>query len=81
MPRSASGAMAAGAVPAWFIAAETLTHRDGRGGELVAQSWNVQWAATTAMALRNVPLHFGRFMPICVESMRLQMRLRLQWDD
>jgi len=27
------------------IAAETLTHRDGPGGELVAQSWNAQWAA------------------------------------
>jgi hypothetical protein len=24
------------------IAAETLTHHDGYGGELVAQSWNVQ---------------------------------------
>jgi hypothetical protein len=26
------------------IAAEALTHRDGYGGELVAQSWNAQWA-------------------------------------
>jgi hypothetical protein len=38
------------------IAAETLTHRDSHGGELVAQSWNVQWAAATAIALRSVRL-------------------------
>jgi Helix-turn-helix of DDE superfamily endonuclease len=38
------------------IAAETLTHRDSHGGWLVAQSWNVQWAATTAIALRSVRL-------------------------
>jgi hypothetical protein len=43
------------------IAAETLTHRDGPGGELVAQNWNVQWAAATAMAPRSVRLHLWEF--------------------
>jgi len=34
------------------IAAEMLTRRDGHGSELIAQSWNVPWAATTASAPR-----------------------------
>jgi len=38
-----------------------LTHRDGHGGELVAQSRNAQWAATTAIALRSVRLHLWAF--------------------
>jgi hypothetical protein len=52
------GAMRAAATrlsPATTLASDT--HRDGPGGELVAQSWNAQWAATTAMALRSVRLH------------------------
>ena len=39
------------------IASGTLTYRDGPGGELVAQSWNAQWAATTVIALRSVRLY------------------------
>jgi len=53
--------------PAFRLSCEPLTHRDGRGGELVAQSWNAQWAATTAIALRNVRLHLWGFYTICVE--------------
>jgi hypothetical protein len=43
------------------IVAETLTHHDGHGGELVAQSWNVEWAAMTAIGLRSVRLRCWAF--------------------
>jgi len=42
--------------------AETLTYRDGSGGALVAQNWNVQWSAATAMAPRSVRLHLWAFL-------------------